>query len=221
MTPSSSLRLLAGFAIANAAAFGQQGSGNMYLTPPSLLLADNSGTATVTVTTSPGTTQWSVSIPPAASWLSVGSGAAGIGNGVIQLQFNPNPTGTMRCTIVSVGSTNLAACQSANSAVTLVQLGATGVTFGENGGSGQVPIVSSTAPAGTVPISTVPWSSVPNLPPGAAGIEFQVQPNTAAVSRVGQVGYGDATIQFSQAAYRSGLQNVIVGVVRDPPDGKS
>jgi hypothetical protein len=219
MTPSPTVRLLAGFAIAVAAAFGQQGSSNIYLTPPSLLLADNSGSATVTVTTSPGTTQWSVSIPPAASWLSVSSGAAGIGNGVIQLQFNPNPTGTIRCTTVSVGSANLAACQSANSALTMVQLGATSVTFGENGGSGQVPIVSSSAPAETVPISTVQWISVPSLPPGAAGIEFQVQPNTAAASRVGQVGYGDATIQVSQAAYQSGLQNLIVGVVRDRQTG--
>src|ERR1017187_3069917 len=154
MTPSSTLWLLAGLAIAAAAAFGQQGGGNIYLTPPSLLLADNNGSATVAVTTSPGTAQWSVSIPPVAPWLSVSRGAAGIGNGVIQLQFNPNPTGTMRCTTISVGSANLAACQSANSALTMVQLGATSVTFGENGGSGQGPIVSSIAPAETVPIST-------------------------------------------------------------------
>jgi hypothetical protein len=118
-----------------------------------------------------------------------------------------------------VGSANLMVCQSPNPSLTMVQLGASSVTFGESGGSADVPIVSSIAPADTVPLSTVQWISIPSLPPGTAGIQFQVAPNPTAASRVGQVTYGDATIAVSQAAYQAGLQDLIVGVVRDRNTG--
>ena len=142
---------------------------------------------------------------PAAAWLSISAGASGSGNGTVTYQVAANPDAAPRASSIAVGGASHDVTQSGQAGCA-VALDRDRDAFPVSGGSGRVEITASSGCAWAAS-SDAAWVRITD-PAGGSGtgsyrLQYVVDANAGASSRVGTLTIGGKTVTITQAGTAS------------------
>ena len=154
------------------------------------------GSQSVTVTGLDGCA-WSAASE--ASWISVGSGSTGSGNGAVTLQVAPNPGATRSGTLTIAGHTFTVAQDAVSIVSCTPSIQPTSQSIAAAGGIGSSSVTSNTGCAWTV-ASNAPWITVTSGASGSGNgpVTFALAANTGA-NRSGTLTIAGHTFTVNQA----------------------
>ncbi|MEK7406425.1 MAG: BACON domain-containing carbohydrate-binding protein [Acidobacteriota bacterium] len=133
-----------------------------------------------------------------ADWLTITSGASGVGPGTVTYSVAANPSPITRSGTISIGSLTFTVNQLAN---VCFSLPTTSATAPVTGGTGSFSVAATEACSWTV-VSNAEWLTITS---GAAGygpgtVIYSAAPNTTTAPRTGVITVGSQTFTVTQAA---------------------
>lgn len=173
----------------------QAGTCDIAISPSGVSANANASSGTVTVTAGPACSWTAAS---SASWLSVDSGASGVGGGSVAYSAAANTTNAARTGTLTIGGRVFTMTQAAPTCA--ATLSHTSVSLTAASAFRTVNVSTGGACAWTA-TSSVPWITIAS---GASGtglgsVSYSVAANTSSASRTGTVTISGETITVSQA----------------------
>jgi fibronectin type 3 domain-containing protein len=167
------------------------------LSPITAIVTSSSGGYGATVTANSGCSWTAVSNN--AAWITIGSGATGIGNGTVSYTVTANPSKDPRTGTLTIAGQTVTVAQAG--APCSYSLNSAGQSLGAWGGTGNVGV---TAIGGCTwsDESNVPWITITSGGSGVGNgtVNYSVEANSGASSRSGTMSIGGWTFTVNQAA---------------------
>jgi len=170
------------------------------LTPPAGSFTADGGNASVAVTASTSSCAWTASAN--AGWITILSGASGVGNGGVNYRVAANTATDVRTATIAVdGSTHAITQQGAPPVACTFSIAPTAAMFDDRGGSGDVQV---TAPAGCT-WTAESQAAFLSITTGASGsgsgtVTYGVAENNTAADRTGTLRVAGETFTVTQTS---------------------
>ncbi|HSP33573.1 MAG TPA: N,N-dimethylformamidase beta subunit family domain-containing protein, partial [Thermoanaerobaculia bacterium] len=171
-----------------------QASGCTYsYSPSTAAYTAASGSGTITVASTQSDCPWSAAATD--SWITITSGASGTGGGTIAYTVAAN-SGTSRNGAIVVNGTRITISQP-NGCMYVTE--PANAAFPTSGGTGRVTVSTDSTCYWTTSTGT-PWIVInsPSQSSGSGSVDYQVQPNTMAGARTGEIGVAGNSVIVSQ-----------------------
>ena len=182
------------------------------LSPTSAGYTSSGGTGSVSVSAE-STCAWTAT--SSASWLTVGSGASGTGNGTVTYSVATNPGTTSRTATLTVAGQAFTVSQSGGSSLCNFSISPTSASYGAGGGTGSVGVTASAGCSWTA-TSNASWVTVNSgaSGTGSGAVGYSVALNNTTASRTGTIsiaGQAFAVSQTGGAVSCTSYTSVLVG----------
>jgi len=167
------------------------------IAPTSQNVSDAGGSGSTAVTASGATCAWSATSN--ADWITLVSGASGVGNGTVSFNIAPN-TGAARTGTLTVAGQTFTISQAAPAPSCTLSISPNSVTAPPEGLTGSVAITASAPSCPWSATSTLDWIAfaAPASGTGSATIAYTIAPNSA-IARAGTVTIAGQAFTVSQA----------------------
>jgi uncharacterized protein (TIGR03437 family) len=129
------------------------------------------------------------------SWITIGFGATGTGNGTFGYSVDPNTAGAPRTGTITAAGQTFTVTQAAAS----VTLSATSATFPASGGSGSFAVSSSNYWAAQPTVSWVHITANPTGVPGSTTVTYSVDGNSSTAARDGAIQVAGSSLAVHEA----------------------
>jgi hypothetical protein len=173
----------------------QAGTCDIAISPGAVSANANASSGTVSVTAG-AACSWSAT--STASWLTVHTGASGVGNGSVAYSVAPNTTNAARTGTLSIGGRGFTVTQAAPTCAVVLSTTSVSLTAASAFRSFQVSTATGCAWTAS---SSVPWItiSIGSTGTGSASVFYNVAANTGTASRTGTITVAGETVTITQA----------------------
>ncbi len=172
-------------------------SASFSLNPPSATPASSGGTATVSVTATPGDAAWTATSN--SSWMSILSGAAGTGNGTVGYTVVANTSSSSRSGSLTIAGITFNVTQSGlNPTITL---NPTSTNIAAAGGTGTVSVTANPADSTWNASSNTAWITITSgaSGTGSGSVGYSVSATNSVNARLGTITIGGQVFSITQA----------------------